>query len=137
MVGREGGSSGIDVVWIVFQRRGVSFYGLRFYGYTVLWILCGSATTTTTATSTVTATATATTGRLFEALRVYNVEVLSTVRFGSVEVRFGSVEFLRFLGLQRGKEVLSEDLKEALWNWLLEISIFRYLKKGLIGIEGD
>ena len=38
MVGREGGSSGIDVVWIVFQRRGVSFYGLRFYGYTVLWV---------------------------------------------------------------------------------------------------
>ena len=99
MVGREGGSSGIGVVWIFFQRRGVSFYGsrfyeytvcgvsfygLRFYGYTVLWILCGSATTTTTATSTATTTATATTGRLFEALRVNDVEVLSTARFGLV-----------------------------------------------------
>ena len=55
VVGREGGSSGIDVVWFIFQQRrvflriyggffllfsgGLVFCGSGFYGYTVLWIL--------------------------------------------------------------------------------------------------
>ena len=52
---------------------------LRFYGF-----FCGSLMITTKATSTTTTTATATTERLFEALRVNDVEVLSTVRFSGI-----------------------------------------------------
>ena len=39
MVRREGGSHGIGVVWIFFQRGGISFYGSRFYEYMVFWVL--------------------------------------------------------------------------------------------------
>ena len=55
---------------------------IRFCGF-----FCGSSTITTTATSTATATATATAERLFEALRVYCLVILSTDR-GLVVLRF-------------------------------------------------
>ena len=55
---------------------------IRFCGF-----FCGSSTITTTATSTATTTATATAERLFEALRVYCLVILSTDR-GLVVLRF-------------------------------------------------
>ena len=48
---------------------------LRFYGF-----FCGSLMITTTATSTATTTTTATAERLFEALRVHCLVILSTDR---------------------------------------------------------
>ena len=86
----------------------------------VLWILCGSATTTTTATSTATTTATATTGGLFEALRVYNVGVLSTVQwrfYGSTDLRVLSADLRGFLSTVRFGSVVSLVVfRTSTWN---------------------
>ena len=126
-----------------FLRIEVQWY----YGF--CGFFCGSSTITTTATSTATATTTATAERLFEALRVNDVEVL--LRFGGGStglriygfflriyggffLRFGSVQWYHWWcsGLQHGIEVLSEreinegskKIKEALlllelWDWLM------------------
>ena len=72
--------------------------GIWFCGF-----LCGYSKITTIATSTTTATATATAERLFEALRVYCLVILSTDR-GSVVLRFIEHSFcgLRFLWFYNG-----------------------------------
>ena len=70
--------------------------GPGFYGYLILWIPLWCSKLTTIATATTTATATA--ERLFEALRVYCLVILSTDR-GLVVLRFcGGAEKVLSMG---------------------------------------